>query len=322
MVVFSCDSCGDSLRKKHVEKHYRFKCPRCESLTCVDCKKQFWGDEFAAHTQCITDEDFKYGLSKEHKDDKGQKKQDLWRAVIDDMLADRGIDKRFVPVLLEMQKYENVPRKKKPFMNWTKCTMKRFPYKIVEEAFDLLVELHSKKQQAMNESQGDKKSNGSKVEENDKAANGTEAEVTKLSKKKRKAAEDEPQEGDDEEAQPRKKTKGARELSAEEEVEEPVSRDKAKKKSKKFKLEKYIGEILAGKNDSMKLKKLIRKVGAVYADFCEEQGTARSWDNDEISSRVEKLVSTNKYFNFSQGSVQLSTSGSEKFLLEEIVASD
>lgn len=78
MVVFSCDACGESLRKKDVLKHYQFNCRRCESLTCVDCKKQFWGDEYAAHTQCITDEDFKYGLVGEHKCDKGE---DLCRAL-------------------------------------------------------------------------------------------------------------------------------------------------------------------------------------------------------------------------------------------------
>lgn len=174
MVVFGCDACGESLRKKDVQKHYQFNCRRCESLTCVDCKKQFWGDEYEAHTQCITDEDFKYGLVGEHKCDKGklaphsysvfsvlqptvmrdcmnvmgslvvgQKKQDLWISNIDDLLADRSTDKRFTPIFIEMKRYENVPRKKKPFLNWSKCTMKRFPYKVVEEAFDLLVSTFS-----------------------------------------------------------------------------------------------------------------------------------------------------------------------------------
>lgn len=78
MVVFSCDACGDSLRKKDVQKHYQFNCRRCESLTCVDCKKQFWGDDYVAHTQCITDEDFKYGKVNQHKDDKGIAAISLW----------------------------------------------------------------------------------------------------------------------------------------------------------------------------------------------------------------------------------------------------
>ena len=73
----------------------------------------------------------------------GQKKQDLWISNIDDLLANRSTDKRFTPIFIEMKKYENVPRKKKPFMNWSKCTMKRFPYRVVEEAFDLLVSIES-----------------------------------------------------------------------------------------------------------------------------------------------------------------------------------
>ncbi|OQR73273.1 hypothetical protein BIW11_09832 [Tropilaelaps mercedesae] len=147
MVVFSCDACGDSLRKKDVKKHYQFKCRTCESLTCVDCKKQFWGDHYASHTQCITDEDFKYGLVSQHKDDKGQVKQNQWRSNIDNLLSNRSTYKHWVPILLEMQKYENVPRKKKPFMNWCRCTMKRFPLKVVEEIFDKLFEMNSKAQQ-------------------------------------------------------------------------------------------------------------------------------------------------------------------------------
>lgn len=69
----------------------------------------------------------------------GQMKQNQWRSHIGTLLSDRSTDKRWTAILLEMQKYENVPRKKKPFMNWSKCTMKRFPFKIVEEIFDKLV---------------------------------------------------------------------------------------------------------------------------------------------------------------------------------------
>ena len=39
MVFFTCNACGESLKKNQVEKHYRFKCRQCEVLTCVDCHK-------------------------------------------------------------------------------------------------------------------------------------------------------------------------------------------------------------------------------------------------------------------------------------------
>ena len=39
MVFFTCDACGESLKKAQVEKHYKFKCRSCSVLTCVDCQK-------------------------------------------------------------------------------------------------------------------------------------------------------------------------------------------------------------------------------------------------------------------------------------------
>ena len=39
MVFFTCNTCGESLKKNQVEKHYRQVCRNCEVLTCVDCHK-------------------------------------------------------------------------------------------------------------------------------------------------------------------------------------------------------------------------------------------------------------------------------------------
>ena len=39
MVFFTCNACGESLKKNAVEKHYRNKCRNCEVLTCIDCHK-------------------------------------------------------------------------------------------------------------------------------------------------------------------------------------------------------------------------------------------------------------------------------------------
>lgn len=40
MVVFTCNKCGESLKKNAVEKHL-FRCPKPPYLTCVDCLKDF-----------------------------------------------------------------------------------------------------------------------------------------------------------------------------------------------------------------------------------------------------------------------------------------
>ena len=39
MVYFTCDACGEQLKKPSVEKHYQQKCRDCYKLTCIDCLK-------------------------------------------------------------------------------------------------------------------------------------------------------------------------------------------------------------------------------------------------------------------------------------------
>ena len=39
MVYFTCDACGEQLKKPSVEKHYTQKCRECWKLTCIDCLK-------------------------------------------------------------------------------------------------------------------------------------------------------------------------------------------------------------------------------------------------------------------------------------------
>ncbi len=55
MVFFTCNACGESLKKNQVEKHWRQRCRGCTVLTCVDCHRDFPGDEYAGHTKCITE---------------------------------------------------------------------------------------------------------------------------------------------------------------------------------------------------------------------------------------------------------------------------
>ena len=87
MVFFTCNACGSSLKKNQVEKHYQCECPRCEVLSCMDCGKDFYGDEYASHTKCIS-EAAKYqgSLFKESGRaadgaGKGEKKQQEWLEV-------------------------------------------------------------------------------------------------------------------------------------------------------------------------------------------------------------------------------------------------
>ena len=81
MVFFICNTCGASLKKNQVEKHYQHECSNCQVLSCMDCGKDFHGDEYAAHTKCISEAQKYQGAlykgSSEGKG-KGEKKQQDW----------------------------------------------------------------------------------------------------------------------------------------------------------------------------------------------------------------------------------------------------
>ena len=55
MVYFTCDACGEQLKKPNVEKHYQQKCRNCYKLTCIDCLKDFFGDEYQEHNACMSE---------------------------------------------------------------------------------------------------------------------------------------------------------------------------------------------------------------------------------------------------------------------------
>uniref|UniRef100_A0A915JRF1 Zinc finger C2H2 LYAR-type domain-containing protein n=1 Tax=Romanomermis culicivorax TaxID=13658 RepID=A0A915JRF1_ROMCU len=77
MVFFTCAGCGESLKKCQVEKH-RFRCRRSNHLTCIDCCKDFFDEDYQTHTKCIS-EDQKYGgANYVAKENKGEVKQEKW----------------------------------------------------------------------------------------------------------------------------------------------------------------------------------------------------------------------------------------------------
>ena len=85
MVSFTCNVCGQTVKKSKVEKHYQTECRDCTVLSCLDCGKDFYGDDYASHTSCISEAEKYQG--KLYKDSnrgqppKGEKKQQAWLEV-------------------------------------------------------------------------------------------------------------------------------------------------------------------------------------------------------------------------------------------------
>ena len=79
MVVFTCNNCGESLKKATVDKHV-FHCRRDVSVSCMDCFKDFDAQSYSQHTQCVTELQRYSGKDYVPKANvnKGQKKQEAW----------------------------------------------------------------------------------------------------------------------------------------------------------------------------------------------------------------------------------------------------
>nr|XP_057947548.1 cell growth-regulating nucleolar protein isoform X2 [Doryrhamphus excisus] len=137
MVFFTCNACGESLKKAQVDKHV-MKCRGCQVLSCIDCGKDFWGDDYKNHIKCIS-EDQKYGgKGYEAKASKGDVKQHQWIQKINEALNKPGVSPKLKEVLKQVGTYDNVPRKKAKFQNWMKNSLRIVNSHLHEEVWNIL----------------------------------------------------------------------------------------------------------------------------------------------------------------------------------------
>jgi len=119
------------VKKPQVEKHYTQKCRACNVLTCIDCLKDFEGDEYKTHMTCMSEEQ---RYSKEGRagwdpsvgqGNKGEKRQNAWIANLRKILQETSdLDGDVRNILDTIQEHENIPRKKPKFINFVKNIMR------------------------------------------------------------------------------------------------------------------------------------------------------------------------------------------------------
>ncbi|XP_034023036.1 cell growth-regulating nucleolar protein isoform X2 [Thalassophryne amazonica] len=137
MVFFTCNACGESLKKAQVDKHVNM-CRGCQVLSCIDCGKDFWGDDYKNHVKCIS-EDQKYGgKAYEAKAKKGDVKQQQWIQRIHEAMNKPGVSAKLRDVLRQVSTYDNVPRKKAKFQNWMRNSLKIANPSLHSEVWDIL----------------------------------------------------------------------------------------------------------------------------------------------------------------------------------------
>lgn len=138
MVVFACNACGASVKKNQVEKHYQQQCRRCESLSCMDCGKDFWGEDYKQHIKCVT-EDQKYaakGWQPKASANKGERKQEAWIESINEAVESAtNMSPALKELLSTITQNSNIPRKKKKFENFVSNSIRVRNHTLVEQAW-------------------------------------------------------------------------------------------------------------------------------------------------------------------------------------------
>ncbi|XP_001501162.1 cell growth-regulating nucleolar protein [Equus caballus] len=142
MVFFTCNACGESVKKVQVEKHVAI-CRNCECLSCIDCGKDFWGDDYKNHVKCIS-EDQKYGgKGYEGKTHKGDIKQQAWIQKINELIKRPNVSPKVRELLEQISAFDNVPRKKAKFQNWMKNSLKVHNESVLEQVWNIFSEASS-----------------------------------------------------------------------------------------------------------------------------------------------------------------------------------
>ncbi|GFR71812.1 cell growth-regulating nucleolar protein [Elysia marginata] len=138
MVFFNCNACGEALKKNQVEKH-TFRCRHCEVLSCVDCGKDFWGNDYQYHTKCMTEEEKYCGQGYVPKINKGEAKQEQWiervQAAIEKSASNHGLKS----LLVRLKDYPNIPRKQQKFQNFLKNSLRVNNESLITQVWNVLM---------------------------------------------------------------------------------------------------------------------------------------------------------------------------------------
>jgi len=267
MVYFTCNACGEQLKKPSVEKHYTQKCRQCTMLTCIDCLKDFWGDDYKAHNACMSEEqryskEGRAGWDPEKgQGNKGENRQKSWTSNLRAILAETdNIDSDVKNIVNTILDHENIPRKKPKFTNFVKNIMRnRANVHAIDKTWDLFSQALKPTAQDMSQ-----KREEVKVEEKPVIEVTEEKKKSKKDKKKNKdvddvngdveMAEDDGSKKKSKKERKKEKLKALEEENTTEDTSEKENTDKISKKKKKKEKQKE-KEVEKDENKNTKRKR-------------------------------------------------------------------
>ncbi|KAH8367192.1 hypothetical protein KR084_007496 [Drosophila pseudotakahashii] len=154
MVFFTCNICGESVKKPAVEKHYQMRCRRNnKNVSCMDCLKDFYGEDYVAHTKCISEAQ-KYasqsgGFAAKEPRNKNAQKQESWMDIIREILdsSEYNLTPPVRSAFQKLQSVDNVPRKRAKFENFVANCI-RIPRQQATQVWDILEKEMNKMKEA------------------------------------------------------------------------------------------------------------------------------------------------------------------------------
>ncbi|XP_076012928.1 cell growth-regulating nucleolar protein [Genypterus blacodes] len=279
MVFFTCNACGESLKKAQVDKHVAM-CRGCQVLSCIDCGKDFWGDDYKNHTRCIS-EDQKYGgKGYEAKSNKGDVKQQQWIQRVQEAMDKPGISAKLRDVLHQVSSYDNVPRKKAKFQNWMRNSMKITNPGVHNEVWDIISASTDNGTEDSKKAEDTKLTLTAEIKVDSQTQNGstenTEAEEKKKKKKEKKLKKLECKEA--------RRQNNGRVTEHAEKIQEPEEEQKKKKKGNKRKQECLEDEIVQN-GHSVDNKVSTRKTKK-RKDVSDDEQTAEAETTEETEDQA------------------------------------
>ncbi|XP_073504540.1 cell growth-regulating nucleolar protein [Phyllobates terribilis] len=261
MVFFTCNGCGESLKKAQVEKHLG-NCRSCQCLSCIDCGKDFWGSDYKTHLKCVTEDEKYGGKGFEAKAKKGEEKQVQWIQRIQEAMKKPTISSDVRNILNQISTFDNVPKKKAKFQNWMKNSLKVSSPALHDKVWGIFEEAISNQKNNTNNN-APEKSDTPAAEGKSESSAATE-ETGKKSKRERK------------EERQKKNKKEKKDLNAEDQTQNGT-----KKKGKKRKMEddeEAKDEEAAGKK---KKKRQLEKEAEGESGDVEEEAQSKKRNNSQ-----------------------------------------
>uniref|UniRef100_UPI00358E5CEF cell growth-regulating nucleolar protein-like n=1 Tax=Myxine glutinosa TaxID=7769 RepID=UPI00358E5CEF len=127
----------ECVKKSEVEKHKQ-QCRKCLCLSCLDCGKEFRGEEYQMHLRCIKEKEKYGGKDYDANQVKGNAKQSRCIEQANQAIESCRVSTKALPILQCLLQLQRIPLKRKKYDNYLQNSMKVTDCKVVDEIWNII----------------------------------------------------------------------------------------------------------------------------------------------------------------------------------------